>query len=138
MPYSPYFDGFGPLDVERGALETVTPPFHRIGCWCATLRRSIFWSKYTDWAMFPHVQYFTSGAPMLQSVGWGGAFSEVTGRTNSRLIFVFVFSKVGAILYVGRFGVPGQHFRNMGSSWGAAWLKLAWPKLVSTRLPERA
>eukprot|EP00913_Durusdinium_trenchii_P017645 g16584.t1 len=38
LPYSPYFDGFGPLDVER----------------------SIFWSKYTDWAMFPHVQYFTS------------------------------------------------------------------------------
>ncbi|CAK9014604.1 U4/U6.U5 tri-snRNP-associated protein 1 (SNU66 homolog) (hSnu66) (Squamous cell carcinoma antigen recognized by T-cells 1) (SART-1) (hSART-1) (U4/U6.U5 tri-snRNP-associated 110 kDa protein) (allergen Hom s 1) [Durusdinium trenchii] len=22
LPYSPYFDGFGPLDVERGALET--------------------------------------------------------------------------------------------------------------------
>lgn len=38
LPYSPFFDGFGPLDVER----------------------SIFWSKYTDWAMFPHVQYFQS------------------------------------------------------------------------------
>ncbi|CAE7514041.1 RPL37A [Symbiodinium natans] len=38
FPYSPFFDGFGPLDVER----------------------SIFWSKYTDWAMFPHVQYFKS------------------------------------------------------------------------------
>eukprot|EP00931_Biecheleriopsis_adriatica_P123432 TRINITY_DN98479_c0_g1_i1.p1 TRINITY_DN98479_c0_g1~~TRINITY_DN98479_c0_g1_i1.p1 ORF type:complete len:697 (+),score=140.47 TRINITY_DN98479_c0_g1_i1:48-2138(+) len=38
IPYSPFFDGFAPLDVER----------------------SIFWSKYTDWAMFPHVQYFES------------------------------------------------------------------------------
>ncbi|CAE7707530.1 unnamed protein product [Symbiodinium pilosum] len=38
LPYSPFFDGFGPLDVER----------------------SVFWSKFTDWAMFPHVQYFQS------------------------------------------------------------------------------
>lgn len=38
LPYSPFFDGFGPLDVER----------------------AIFWSKYTDWAMFPHLQYFKS------------------------------------------------------------------------------
>merc|ERR550539_322237 len=41
-PYSPFFDGFAPLDVER----------------------SLYWSKFTDWAMFPHVQYF-SGIPEL-------------------------------------------------------------------------
>ncbi|CAJ1351401.1 unnamed protein product, partial [Effrenium voratum] len=38
VPYSPFFDGFGPLDIER----------------------SLYWSKFTDWAMFPHVQYFRS------------------------------------------------------------------------------
>eukprot|EP00439_Symbiodinium_sp_Y106_P036533 s2264_g4.t1 len=37
MP-NPFFDGFGALDLQR----------------------AIFWSKYTDWAMFPHVQYFKS------------------------------------------------------------------------------
>jgi len=38
VPFSPFFDGFSPLDIER----------------------SMFWSKYTDWAMFPHIQYFES------------------------------------------------------------------------------
>merc|ERR1712217_921032 len=36
--YSPFFSGFMPLELER----------------------SVFWSKYTDWAMFPHLQYFAS------------------------------------------------------------------------------
>eukprot|EP00434_Breviolum_minutum_P029710 symbB.v1.2.026265.t1/scaffold2611.1/size89775/9 len=44
LPFSPFFSGFAPLDLER----------------------SIFWSKYTDWAMFPHVQYFKS-VPDLMS-----------------------------------------------------------------------
>lgn len=37
-PSSPFFDGFMPHDVERAT----------------------YWSKFTDWAMFPHVQYFRS------------------------------------------------------------------------------
>lgn len=37
-PHSPFFSGFLPLDVER----------------------SVYWAKFTDWAMFPHVQYFKS------------------------------------------------------------------------------
>eukprot|EP00933_Yihiella_yeosuensis_P033557 TRINITY_DN27235_c0_g1_i1.p1 TRINITY_DN27235_c0_g1~~TRINITY_DN27235_c0_g1_i1.p1 ORF type:complete len:687 (+),score=79.33 TRINITY_DN27235_c0_g1_i1:83-2143(+) len=46
-PFSPFFDGFSPLDVER----------------------SIYWSKFTDWAMFPHLQYFESiGDLMAQLV----------------------------------------------------------------------
>ena len=37
-PFSPFFDGFAPIDLER----------------------ALYWSRYTDWAMFPHVQYFDS------------------------------------------------------------------------------
>eukprot|EP00929_Paragymnodinium_shiwhaense_P051972 TRINITY_DN26074_c0_g1_i1.p1 TRINITY_DN26074_c0_g1~~TRINITY_DN26074_c0_g1_i1.p1 ORF type:complete len:710 (+),score=117.28 TRINITY_DN26074_c0_g1_i1:76-2205(+) len=37
-PHSPFFDGFQPLDLTR----------------------SVYWSKFTDWAMFPHIQYFRS------------------------------------------------------------------------------
>ena len=39
--------------------------FSRLGISCPRLerlRRSMFWSKYTDWAMFPHVQYFKLAA----------------------------------------------------------------------------
>lgn len=45
-PFSPFFDGFMPLEVER----------------------AVFWSKYTDWAMFPHVQYFATIAELMVKV----------------------------------------------------------------------
>lgn len=45
-PYSPFFDGFSPLEVER----------------------AVYWSKFTDWAMFPHVQYFSSIAELMVKV----------------------------------------------------------------------
>jgi len=45
-PYSPFFDGFSPLEIER----------------------AVYWSKFTDWAMFPHVQYFSTIAELMVKV----------------------------------------------------------------------
>lgn len=46
FPHSPFFDGFAPLNVES----------------------ALYWAKFTDWAMFPHVQYFTGMADLMVAV----------------------------------------------------------------------
>lgn len=45
-PYPPFFDGFAPLDLEA----------------------ALYWAKFTDWAMFPHVQYFKSIPELMVGV----------------------------------------------------------------------
>ena len=42
-PTSPCFSGFAPLEVHR----------------------ALYWSKFTDWAMFPHIQYFSTLAELM-------------------------------------------------------------------------
>eukprot|EP00397_Hematodinium_sp_SG-2012_P067969 GEMP01107928.1.p1 GENE.GEMP01107928.1~~GEMP01107928.1.p1 ORF type:complete len:154 (+),score=25.36 GEMP01107928.1:188-649(+) len=42
----PFFDAWSPPDVNR----------------------ALFWSQYTDWALFPHIQYFQSLSELLEMV----------------------------------------------------------------------